>query len=135
MYGFVSTNIGLGCVTEKVTTKDGTLAPTLAQLLSEGTFTDRHLDCFNETIQRLYALDIRASDLSAHNLVFGHRDDGPVECVLIDGFGDIHAIPVRSMARWSNALGLDDSFKRLVRNKPLAWDPKQRQVSWQKGKQ
>jgi len=87
----------------------------------------------NDTVHRIYANDIRASDMNPNNFVFGQRDNGtgpgPEECVLVDGFGDIHAIPVRSMARWSNRMGLDDSCKRLARNTGLRWDPKARQFA------
>ncbi len=47
---------------------------------------------------------------------------GPRECVLVDGFGDIHAIPLRSLSDWTNRLGLDDSCARLARNAKLDWD-------------
>ena len=71
--------------------------------------------------------------MNPNNFVFGQRDNGtgpgPEECGLVDGFGDIHAIPVRSMARWSNRMGLDDSCKRLAHNAGLRWDPKARQFA------
>ena len=133
MYGFVSTNLGLGCVTEKVVGDNGGLADTLKTLLVEDRLTDKHLDLLNETIRRLFDLDIRASDLTARNFVFGHRLIGGYseteECVVVDGFGDVHAVPVRSMAKWSNRLGLDDSCKRLAKNNKLHWDPRTRQIS------
>ncbi|MEL6839574.1 MAG: YrbL family protein [Pseudomonadota bacterium] len=129
MYGFAPTQLGLGCVTERVTTKQGGLAKTLHALVQNGGVTPRNLDLLNDTINRLYQCNIRASDLTAKNLVFGRRDGGPKECVLVDGFGDIHAIPVRSMAGWSNRLGLDDSCKRLAQRTGLSWNNKTREFS------
>lgn len=129
MYGFANTQLGLGCVTERVTTKGGALAKTLDSLVKNQGMTPRNLDLLNDTIHRLYQLNVRASDLTPKNLVFGCRNGGPKECVLVDGFGDIHAIPVRSMANWSNRLGLDDSCKRMAKRTGLLWNNKTREFS------
>jgi hypothetical protein len=133
MFGFTPTNEGLGCITERVMQPDGRLGETLGAKAQAGRLTPAQLALLNDTIARIYANDIRASDMNPANFVFGHRDNGtgpgPEECVLVDGFGDIHAIPVRSMARWSNRIGLDDSCKRLARNSGLRWDPKARQFA------
>ena len=127
MFGFTYTDAGLGCISENVT--DDGLGQTLYTLKT--TLTDTDLALLNDTIARLYSYDIRAGDMTARNFVFGHRDyagqKGPRECVLVDGFGDIHAIPVRSWSRWTNHLGLDDSCKRLAAKTGLRWLPKQRQ--------
>lgn len=133
MFGFVPTNLGLGCLTESVLKADGSLGETLGAIVKSGRLTQAHVDMLNDTVERLYANNIRASDMNPNNFVFGHRDNGtgpgPEECVLVDGFGDIHAIPVRSMARWSNRMGLDDSCTRLARNTGLQWDKRTRQFS------
>lgn len=133
MFGFTPTDKGLGCVTERVMQPDGAIGETLGALVRDGRLTQAHIDLLNNTIARIYAYDIRASDMNPDNFVFGHRDNGTgpgdEECVLVDGFGDIHAIPVRSMARWSNRLGLDDSCIRLARNTGLIWDKKARTFS------
>jgi hypothetical protein len=133
MFGFVTTTEGLGCITERVMQRDGQIGETLGAMAKAGTLTTAHIDLLNDAIARIYAYNIRASDMNPDNFVFGHRDNGTgpgsEECVLVDGFGDIHAIPVRSMARWSNRMGLDDSCKRLARNTGLLWDQKIRQFS------
>ncbi|MDX8346760.1 YrbL family protein [Cognatiyoonia sp. IB215446] len=133
MFGFVSTNVGLGCLTENVMGPDGSVGETLGQKMKRGTLTDSQLTLLNDTIDALFVHSVRASDLNPNNFVFGHRSYGnvlgPEECVLVDGFGDIHAIPVRSMGRWLNRIGLADSCKRLARNTKLLWDPKTRRFS------
>jgi hypothetical protein len=125
MFGFVSTNVGLGCLTESVLHADGTLGQTLGAKAKKKSLTDHDIELLNDTIARIFANDIRASDMNPNNFVFGHRDNGngpgQEECVLVDGFGDIHAIPVRSMAKWSNRIGLNDSCERLARNTKLTW--------------
>ncbi|MEL6839575.1 MAG: YrbL family protein [Pseudomonadota bacterium] len=133
MFGFVQTNIGLGCLTERVMAPDGYLGDTLDAKVKQGTLTDADIAQLNDTIARLFEHSIRASDMNPKNFVFGQRDNGtgvgPRECVLVDGFGDIHAIPVRSMAKWSNRIGLADGCKRLARNTGLVWHPKTRHFS------
>ena len=132
MYGFVSTDLGLGCLTEKICDAQGHLAVTLRRLLDQGSLSDDHLSLLNDTVTRLYDLNIRASDLKPRNFVFGHRfegsQQGPETCVLIDGFGDIHAVPVRSLSRWTNHIGLDDSCSRMARG-ALVWRAKARQFA------
>ena len=133
MFGFTQTSEGLGCITERVMEPGRQVGETLGAKAAAGTLTPAHIAMLNDTVHRIYANDIRASDMNPNNFVFGQRDNGtgpgPEECVLVDGFGDIHAIPVRSMARWSNRMGLDDSCKRLARNTGLRWDPKARQFA------
>lgn len=133
MFGFATTNIGLGCITERVSKPDGSLGATVGSLAKTGALTDDDIALLNDCISRIFRYNLRASDMNANNFVLGHRDDGsgpgPRECVLVDGFGDIHAIPVRSMAKWSNRMGLDDSCARLGRNTKLHWNGKTRQFS------
>ena len=134
MFGFVATNKGLGCLTERVMGADGSIGETLTQKISQKRLMQTDVDLLNDTISWMYKHHIRASDMNANNFVFGCRDNGtgcgPLECVLVDGFGDIHAIPVRTMARWMNRLGLDDSCRRLARrNSGLIWNGKARKFS------
>jgi len=130
MLGFTFTDLGLGCLTENV--YDSGLGQTLYAM--RDTLSVEDLALFNDTIARIYRYDIRASDMTARNFVFGHRDyagtKGPRECVLADGFGDVHAVPVRSWGRWPNGLGLDDSCKRLAAKTGLQWDGKRRQFAF-----
>lgn len=127
MFGFVPTDQGLGCLTERVTGEGGGLGETLAVKLRQQTFTDADLALLNDTIARIYRYGIRASDMNAKNFVFGTRNGGARECVLVDGFGDIHAVPLRSMGGWTNRMGLDDSCRRLARKKGLQLDASKRQ--------
>jgi len=133
MFGFVRTNLGLGCLTERVMNADGSLGTTVGRKAKTDALTPDDLALLNDAIDRLFRYHIRASDLNPKNLVFGHRNNGsgpgPRECVLVDGFGDIHAIPVRSMGKWSNMVGLNDSCKRLAKNTGLHWDPAARLFS------
>ena len=132
MYGFVLTNLGLGCLTDAVFENDD-LGETLRSKLKNKTLTAADLVLFNDTVRRMYLYDVRAGDMTACNFVFGQRRlDGthdPRECVLVDGFGDIHALPIRSCGRFFNRIGLDDGCKRLAQRTGLLWDPKTRQFN------
>ncbi|MCK0096146.1 PhoP regulatory network YrbL family protein [Yoonia sp. F2084L] len=132
MYGFVQTNLGLACLSDAVLDNDA-LGTTLKSKSAAGPLTSEDLALLNDTIARLYRYDVRAGDMTARNFVFGHRQiggvQGPRECVLVDGFGDIHAIPVRSWGRFFNRFGLDDGCKRLAHRTGLTWDPTSRQFS------
>ncbi len=125
LYGMAPTNRGLACVAERVSGKDGGVGETMKTLLQQGRFEEEELRLFNTFVTQCFTLGIRAGDLKPHNLVFGYREAG-YECVLVDGFGDIHALPVRSMGRWANALGLNDSFKIVAKRTGLRWDRKTR---------
>lgn len=131
--GFIPTSVGKGCLTQRVIGTETELGETLRQKVAKGTLTDDDVDLLNDAIARFYRLNIRAGDMNAANFVFGKRYHGrtlgPRECVLVDGFGDIHAIPVRSLGAWANRLGLDDSCKRLAARTGLQWDPKTRQFN------
>lgn len=134
MYGFVRTNLGLGCLTEHVTQRDGTTGLTLKQ--KSGALTPAELDLLNGTIEQLYALGVRSGDSNPSNFVFGHRHCGApgavseYTCVLVDGFGDFHAIPIRSLSKWTNTLGLDDCFVRMERKVDLVWNRKARRFDF-----
>jgi len=124
MLGFAMTQHGLGCLTEAVTDGEG-LGQTLTDLTDSNTLNPTDLALFNDTIMRIYRYDVRAGDMTPRNFVFGQRGDAR-ECVLVDGFGDIHAIPIRSAGRWANQLGMDDNCKRLAQKTGLLWDSKTR---------
>ncbi|KQI71899.1 hypothetical protein AN191_10655 [Loktanella sp. 5RATIMAR09] len=125
LYGLAQTSRGLACVAERVSGRDGGVGTTMKKMIQDGTFSQTELGLFNTLVRQFYDLGIRAGDLKPHNLVFGYRDAG-YECVLVDGFGDIHALPVRSLGRWANAIGLNDSFQIVAKRTGLIWDRKDR---------
>ena len=133
MFGFASTDKGLGCITERVIEPDGALGATVGKKAKNGTLTDDDIALLNDAIARIYRHHIRASDMNPNNFVIGHRHSGaglgPRECVLVDGFGDIHALPLRSFGRLTNRMGLDDSCARLARNTKLRWNAQTRRFS------
>lgn len=126
MFGFVQTSLGLGCITERVFGPDDRLGETLAARSKSGRLTQADVDLLNDTIARIFASNLRASDLNPSNFVFGSRvcgdKLGPRECVLVDGFGDTHAVPIRSLSKWTNRRAMQSTCRRLARNAGLQFD-------------
>lgn len=133
LYGFVKTNLGLGCISERVTDANGENAPTLKQMLKEGRFGQDDLIRLNAFVRSLYDVSVCVCDVWADNFVYGYRRCGPAgrisqpEWVLVDGFGDRFAVTIRSVSRRVRRLGLDDCFKRKYpKNRSvygLRWNP------------
>ncbi|MEM9899424.1 MAG: YrbL family protein [Pseudomonadota bacterium] len=136
LYGFVKTNLGLGCITERVTDPTGDNAPTLATLVLEGRLSQNNLNDFNAYIASLYEIGVCVGDVGSTNFVYGFRhigkkgDTSGPSWVLIDGFGDRFAIPIRTISQTARRLGLDDAFKRKPPVAGLQWRPKERQYSF-----
>ena len=132
LYGFVKTNLGLGCITERVTDDAGTNAPTLAKLVSGGLLSQSDLNDFNAYVATLYEISVCVGDVGSANFVYGYRHIGQAgdvsgpEWVLIDGFGDRFAVPVRTISRTARRLGLDDAFKRKPPVAGLKWIARER---------
>ncbi len=118
VYSIVETDMGRASITDRVTTDTGRLGETLSARIKARSLDQADLDLLNDMIRRLFLLNARASDLNMGNIVFGHRHRdgqlGPRECVLVDGYGDIHAIPLRSMSGAFNQKKLRDRLERLA---------------------
>ena len=136
LYGFELTSRGPAVVAQAVLETPTTLGTSLSATMRANALTEEDLVLVNRCIERLYALKVRVGDANFNNLVLGYRTD-PVsnepharECVLVDGFGDIAGIPVRSLSAATNRLGLDDSFKRGSRHSLLEWDNAGKRLFW-----
>ncbi|WP_296417198.1 YrbL family protein [Pseudooctadecabacter sp.] len=125
MFGFVQTDIGLGCSSQFVRDPSGAPAPTWASLCKGNDIAHDHRAAMTDFARRMLDMNVRASDLRARNIVLGHRglqgEPGPLEAVLVDGFGDTHVIPIRSWSRWANTQALHRRFVRLAKGGGLTW--------------
>ncbi len=133
MMGFVFTNLGMGCLTEQVMSRDGSIGETLHSKINSGTLTVRDINLLNDTIKRIYTCGLRILDLNSKNFVFGYRDNGisfgPEECVLVDGFGEHLLIPFLNKSRATNKMMLNIRFKRLAIESGLKWDQKSKTMA------
>ena len=114
MIGVVDTDLGLGLISEKVVDADGALAPTLAAVYARSGFTPE-LDAALAVFRRhLLDANVIVGDMHAWNIVLGSDSRGGPRLVMIDGFGEKHAIPVSSMSRTINRYRTERLLKRMV---------------------
>ena len=117
--GLVMTSAGLGLAVERISAADGSLAPTMLDLIRRGEFREPHLRAMERFLARCRDLHVIFGDLSVNNIVYTEARDAAGEFVAIDGFGEKSAVPIH---RWSKALN-DRKIER-VRQRLLAAAPK-----------
>ena len=114
MIGLIETDLGLGLVSEKVVGADGGLAPTLAAIYERKGFTpelNRELATF---LDGLMDSNVIVGDMHAWNIVYGSDSRGGPRLVMIDGFGEKHAIPISSMSRAVNRYRTRRLYRRML---------------------
>ena len=115
MIGVVDTDLGLGLISEKVVDADGALAPTLAAVYARSGFTPE-LDAALAAFRRhLLDANVIVGDMHAWNIVYGSDSRGGPRLVMIDGFGEKHAIPISSMSRLINGYRTRRLYGRMLR--------------------
>ena len=114
MLGVVDTDLGLGLVSEKVVDANGALAPTLADVYAKRGFTPELDAALAKFSVHLLAANTIVGDMHAWNIVYGTDSRGGPRLVMIDGFGEKHAIPVSSMSRTINRYRTRRLLKRMV---------------------
>ena len=133
MYGYAATDRGPALVVEKIASHDGNIAQSLRQILSRRTLDLNEHKALNIFAKNLLEFDVRASDLTAANIVLGHRftdnPNPPLEAVLVDGYGDTHLLPVRSWSRHLNALSNHRRLHRIAQFLGLQWNEQTRLFS------
>ena len=116
IHGLVMTSAGLGLVVERISGKDGGLAPTMLDLIAAGQFERPHLQALDRFLARCRDLHVVFGDLTINNIVYTQVRDPQGEFVAIDGFGEKSAIPLH---RWSRLLN-DRKIERIRRRLMLA---------------
>ena len=114
MIGVVDTDLGLGLVSEKVVDADGALAPTLAAIYARHGFTPEIERALSVFLEGLLEANVIVGDLHAWNIVYGSDSRGGPRLVMIDGFGEKHAIPISSMSRAVNRYRTKRLYERMI---------------------
>lgn len=92
--GTVHTNLGLGFVVDALLCPDGSIAPTLRQLVVGQQFTQQHKTALTQMIHCLSQLNVIIRDPSLDNLVWNESN----QCfVLVDGIGNNFTPSFRSL--------------------------------------
>lgn len=110
--GFVETDLGIGLVVRGETYR-GQLAPTLRSIMKAGQFTEDMLRKADEFFDWLLSSPIIINDMKPVNLVFSEGRDGLERFVLIDGYGETAAIPVKSWFPWLNRAAKRKKIRKI----------------------
>jgi hypothetical protein len=114
MIGVVDTDLGLGLVSEKVVDASGGLAPTLAAVYEKRGFTPELNEALTGFLRGLLDGNVIVGDMHAWNIVLGSDSRGGPRLIMIDGFGEKHAIPISSMSRAINRYRTRRLHRRML---------------------
>lgn len=128
LYGFCDSDIGPVLVVERIAMPDEMLGRTLKNIASENHLGPEKIDLLNQFTERMFRHAIVAGDMTAANIVLGKRGSNS-QFVLIDGFGDIHAIPLRSLSARFNRIAMIRSFRKMGGRINLDFDETRLQFS------
>lgn len=101
VHGTVPTDLGLGLVYELVADPDGTLPPSLKQMIDAGKVEQWHLPLLNAFFDEMIENHILISNRNLNNIIFQTQGPGKGRFVCIDSFGCKQAIPLK---KWSKRL-------------------------------
>jgi hypothetical protein len=122
LYGFCDSDIGPVLAVERISLPGEALGRTLKHIADSGPLEPAMIALLDDFALSMVSHGIVAGDMTAVNIVMGQR--GPQrQLVLIDGFGDIHAIPFRSASARLNKRALMRSFHKMAGRIGLRFDP------------
>lgn len=121
LFGYVATDLGWALEAERITEGSRALGPTLLEIANESPLSEDMIELLNDAVTRIDRWNLRASDLGPGNFVRGIRD-GQRQFVLVDGMGDIHAVPIRTWSKKLNRLANSRKLERMARHLGLRWN-------------
>ncbi|MHA6323921.1 YrbL family protein [Roseivivax sp. CAU 1753] len=124
--GYRETDQGRGQVVEMIRGPDGGLAPSLAEQAATGALDDRQMQALATFVDAVYRCHIVVHDAGPANIVW---DATAARYVLVDGFGDRSAVPLKSWFRALNDRRLDRAFAICGQKAGLRWDRATRRLS------
>lgn len=101
--GIVDTDYGIGVIVEKLTGRDGGLAPTLGALADREGVTAPLLEKVDQFRDELLRYGVIVGKLHDKNLVLAVRG-GEERFVMVDGYGEKAAIPIHTWSPRINAV-------------------------------
>ena len=121
LHGFCDSDIGPVLAVERITLPGEALGRTLKSHAAAGPLPASLIALLDQFAARMFAQGIVAGDMTAANIVLGQRG-AALQWVLIDGFGDIHAIPLRSASARLNRIAMIRSFRKMAGRIGLRFD-------------
>jgi hypothetical protein len=113
LYGFCDSDIGPVLAVERIALPGEALGKTLKSIAATGPLGPDLIALLDQFAARIFDQKIIAGDMTAANIVLGQRGDAR-QFVLIDGFGDIHAIPFRTLSPRLNRRAMIRSFHKMA---------------------
>jgi hypothetical protein len=121
LYGFCDADIGPVLAVERIAMPGQMLGRTLKSIAAKGPLDAGMVALLDQFAERMFRHGIVAGDMTAANIALGQRG-GADQFVLIDGFGDIHAIPFRSASARLNRIAMIRSFHKMAGRIGLGFD-------------
>ncbi len=97
--GLADTDLGVGLVVKAITTREGDLAPTLAQLVAKNGLSEVQSDALDSILMWVSCTNVIVRDFSMNNLLW---DEQTNHFVIIDGVGAKPAYSLRPLWRRYN---------------------------------
>jgi hypothetical protein len=127
-FGSVATSLGPANASELIRCADGTIAPTLEDLLEKDGYTPRLQAAVDRFTLWLRTHGILTRNLLPHNLVLSDRS-GTAELFLVDGLGAPQVQnQMERMKRWRNHY-INRKSKRFEQR--IQWEAQGRNTSWE----
>ena len=108
--GFIDTDLGLGLIVRAIKQPDGSLAPTLNQLIKEHQFNSRAEEGLSIFLKNMLQSRVVFSDMNINSLVYSQQNN---LFVMIDGLGITNPIPLKALNSWVNRRSKLKRFARL----------------------
>jgi hypothetical protein len=108
--GIIDTDYGIGVIVEKLTGRDGGLAPTLRALAEREGVTPYILQKIDQFRDELLRYGVVVGKLHDKNLVLAIRD-GEERFIMVDGYGEKTAIPIHT---WSSRVNAHHTRQRVT---------------------
>ena len=121
--GLVRTSAGLGLVVERISDRNGDLAPTMLELIVRGQLQPRHVAAMERFIERCRQLHIVFGDMTVNNIVYSEQRDPGGEFIAVDGFGEKSALPIHRWSRLLNDRKIDRVRLRILSAVPPGLKP------------
>lgn len=121
-YGFVETDRGVAIAVERIARTGEIMGLHLKDLAGkEEELPDHHLSLLNDFSKQLFSWRLRVRDLNPKNIVLGERN-GRERLFLVDGLGDMTAIPINTWSDTANRIELNRRLSMLAESLQLKWD-------------
>lgn len=102
VYGLIGTDQGLGLVTEKITSPNGSVV-SVYDLNEDNSFDQIHANALDNFFNECCNLHVVFGEVNIAGIMYTEQRHGIPEFVLVDGIGDKLLIPFRSMSKTINS--------------------------------